>query len=240
MFAEFDQLLLLADGHTMYSGAASAALQHFEAAGLPCTEHYNPADFFLEVRNPSRHLNAEIRIMPSPLPFFFFLLIMFLLLFSLLNALSFPSFTQVLVDPAVRSQILAYNGATGKSDAVRAAVPAIHASPKTAESNASLQGEESRWPTTFYQQFAILTARSFKQNRGALWTVVNFIQSFLVAFIVGGAWFQVGTDEVCCGVPRLDRYQQKCSIVGRLQKYIPAQKSGPCARTADKGKGKYN
>lgn len=49
MYAEFDRLLLLADGHTMYAGAAGAALDHFEAAGLPCTVHYNPADFFLEV-----------------------------------------------------------------------------------------------------------------------------------------------------------------------------------------------
>lgn len=50
MYAEFDRLLLLADGNTMYAGPASAALDHFEAAGLPCTAHYNPADFFLEVR----------------------------------------------------------------------------------------------------------------------------------------------------------------------------------------------
>lgn len=54
----------------------------------------------------------------------------------------------------------------------------------------------SRWPTTFWQQIVILTGRSFKQTRGNVWTAVNFLQSFAVALIAGGAWFQTGPTEV--------------------------------------------
>lgn len=71
----------------------------------------------------------------------------------------------------------------------------------------------SRWPTTFWQQIVILTGRSFKQNRGNVWTAVNFLQSFAVAFVAGGAWFQTGATEVRRLVvyfPLLERPTEKC------------------------------
>jgi len=49
IYAMFDRLLLLAGGNVMYNGDASAAVDHFEAAGHPCPIHYNPADFFIDL-----------------------------------------------------------------------------------------------------------------------------------------------------------------------------------------------
>ena len=77
------------------------------------------------------------------------------------------------------------------------------AAPMAIESNAKSSASKkqpARWPTTFWQQVSILTGRSFRQNRGNVWTAVNFLQSFAVALIVGGAWFQTGLSEVSSAV----------------------------------------
>jgi ABC-type multidrug transport system ATPase subunit len=49
MFALFDDVLLLAQGSTLYSGPATHALHYFESMGKPCPEGYNIADHLLDV-----------------------------------------------------------------------------------------------------------------------------------------------------------------------------------------------
>jgi len=45
----FDRLLVLAKGQLVYSGEASKAQAHFEAAGYPCPPGYNIADYVIDV-----------------------------------------------------------------------------------------------------------------------------------------------------------------------------------------------
>lgn len=45
IFHLFDDLLLLADGQTMYHGPAAGAVDHFNALHYPCPDFVNPADF---------------------------------------------------------------------------------------------------------------------------------------------------------------------------------------------------
>jgi len=49
MFQMFDNVLLLADGHIVYYGKASKVVPYFASLGYPCTPHYNPADYMLEL-----------------------------------------------------------------------------------------------------------------------------------------------------------------------------------------------
>ncbi|KAA8490737.1 ABC transporter G family member 22 [Porphyridium purpureum] len=49
IFAEFDKLLLLSEGHVVYFGPACDAVDYFASVGYPCPMGYNPADFFLEL-----------------------------------------------------------------------------------------------------------------------------------------------------------------------------------------------
>ncbi|GLE08097.1 hypothetical protein PINS_up019059 [Pythium insidiosum] len=48
LFALFDSLYLLADGRTVYAGAASDSVTFFGAQGLPCPAFTNPSDFFMK------------------------------------------------------------------------------------------------------------------------------------------------------------------------------------------------
>lgn len=51
VFALFDKLCLLSDGHVVYFGDAHRAADMFSAAGLPVPANRNPADHFLHVIN---------------------------------------------------------------------------------------------------------------------------------------------------------------------------------------------
>ena len=50
MFAQFDDLILLASGRLVYSGPANAALAHFAALGHQCGPQVNPAEFLCTIK----------------------------------------------------------------------------------------------------------------------------------------------------------------------------------------------
>eukprot|EP00963_Diacronema_lutheri_P006163 scaffold524_cov357-Pavlova_lutheri.AAC.4 len=49
IFQMFDQLLLLARGKVVYFGAAQEAVDYFSKMHFVCPDHYNPADFFMDL-----------------------------------------------------------------------------------------------------------------------------------------------------------------------------------------------
>eukprot|EP00871_Galdieria_phlegrea_P004491 jgi/Galph1/5042/GphlegSOOS_G56.1 len=67
IFNLFDMLLLLSQGQVIYFGAAKDAISYFSRLGYQCPEHYNPADYFLDLisidaRNPQLERNSEARV----------------------------------------------------------------------------------------------------------------------------------------------------------------------------------
>eukprot|EP00607_Mallomonas_marina_P004883 CAMPEP_0182437988 /NCGR_PEP_ID=MMETSP1167-20130531/85430_1 /TAXON_ID=2988 /ORGANISM="Mallomonas Sp, Strain CCMP3275" /LENGTH=574 /DNA_ID=CAMNT_0024631123 /DNA_START=83 /DNA_END=1804 /DNA_ORIENTATION=+ len=52
IFSMFDRLLLLSEGHTIYSGIASQAAGYFNNLGHSNPSLFNPADFFLDILSP--------------------------------------------------------------------------------------------------------------------------------------------------------------------------------------------
>lgn len=64
IFAMFDRILLLSEGRTMYFGTTPQALVYFSSMGYVCPEHFNPADFYLDILSinfKSAALEAESR-----------------------------------------------------------------------------------------------------------------------------------------------------------------------------------
>ena len=49
LFALFDDLILLSEGHVLYCGPASQALQYFDQLGLPCPAYTNPPEHLLDI-----------------------------------------------------------------------------------------------------------------------------------------------------------------------------------------------
>eukprot|EP00164_Ancoracysta_twista_P004741 GFYU01006420.1.p1 GENE.GFYU01006420.1~~GFYU01006420.1.p1 ORF type:complete len:698 (-),score=217.27 GFYU01006420.1:165-2198(-) len=67
IFAMFDLLCLLSEGKLLYFGPAKDAVKYFERMDYPCPEHFNPADYFLDIiskdnRSEDREKSSEQRI----------------------------------------------------------------------------------------------------------------------------------------------------------------------------------
>lgn len=63
----FDRVLLLSQGHLVYFGAASQAIEYFESKGFSCPMRQNPADFFIDLmslnnRSPEELAESKRRI----------------------------------------------------------------------------------------------------------------------------------------------------------------------------------
>jgi len=52
IFAMFDQLILLSEGHTIFQGKADLAVAYFNKFSFSCPLDYNPADYFLDILSP--------------------------------------------------------------------------------------------------------------------------------------------------------------------------------------------
>jgi len=59
IFNLFDYLLLLSHGEMVYFGDAAESIQYFHKLGSDCPEHYNPADFLIDLM--SSKTSEEIR-----------------------------------------------------------------------------------------------------------------------------------------------------------------------------------
>ncbi|GJP34882.1 hypothetical protein CLOM_g19364 [Closterium sp. NIES-68] len=67
IFALFENLLLLSEGRAVFFGPAAEAMGYFSHCGFACPEHFNPADFYLDVisvdhRDKEREMTSTARI----------------------------------------------------------------------------------------------------------------------------------------------------------------------------------
>jgi ABC-type multidrug transport system ATPase subunit len=60
VWENLDRLLLLSKGKVMFEGYINACLPAFEFAGEKCPEHYNPADFLLNLVNSDFNASVDL------------------------------------------------------------------------------------------------------------------------------------------------------------------------------------
>jgi ABC-type multidrug transport system ATPase subunit len=61
IFMNFDRLLLLSFGNTIFMGNAGLAVEHFKELGFPIKPNYNPGDHFMEVMCTEKFKLVEFR-----------------------------------------------------------------------------------------------------------------------------------------------------------------------------------
>ena len=62
IFQSFDQLILLADGKTVYQGRPSNALNYFATLGYHSPEQYNPADYVMDLINADKKVTEKLKM----------------------------------------------------------------------------------------------------------------------------------------------------------------------------------
>eukprot|EP00183_Erythrolobus_madagascarensis_P001359 CAMPEP_0185850942 /NCGR_PEP_ID=MMETSP1354-20130828/4874_1 /TAXON_ID=708628 /ORGANISM="Erythrolobus madagascarensis, Strain CCMP3276" /LENGTH=740 /DNA_ID=CAMNT_0028551673 /DNA_START=159 /DNA_END=2381 /DNA_ORIENTATION=+ len=211
MFAEFDKLLLLAEGSVVYFGDAQRAVDYFAEIGYPCPYGFNPADYFLQLLteedlNEGEPVKARLKEewlkrKPHVLPDDFAEPVskrrtVRETLSSLAKRSSVTRSSPIVVNEAS----LASLDEEEAPDAVtRRAVPSQGdrdgmPSARKARSTAS-DGDSRKYPVGWFKQLAILSGRAFRQKRGDYFQALLFIQFLVLTFLVGIVWFQMDPVE---------------------------------------------
>ncbi|XP_070561231.1 uncharacterized protein [Ptychodera flava] len=165
IFYMFDHLLLLHEGETVYFGKASKVVDYFAGIGFPCNKHYNPADFILE---KTRGGESEVK--------------------TIMDAGRNASW-----EALETADIMHGTEAEQDIDAVN---KDFHANSTTHLKDQDKDADNGpKWPTTYTEQYSILTVRSFKEVRHKLISPVMLVETLSVAIIMSLIWFQMKHTE---------------------------------------------
>ncbi|XP_070561236.1 uncharacterized protein [Ptychodera flava] len=164
LFHLFDKVLLLQEGQTAYFGKVENMVGYFDSIGLPCTPHYNPADFVMEKMKGTEQERQRI----------------------LENA------TKASWEPLEGTQNT--NGPVPKAtveefddiDSVKVKIP---------DNGETAEKRKKKWPTGFWDQYSMLTVRSFKQARGTLLGKIRYIECAMTSIVISLIWWQLDYSE---------------------------------------------
>mmetsp|Transcript_89258 Transcript_89258/g.172896 ORF Transcript_89258/g.172896 Transcript_89258/m.172896 type:complete len:594 (+) Transcript_89258:3-1784(+) len=195
VFRSFDRLLLLAEGHVVFSGTPTGSLSYFKKLGFPCPSGYNAADHCMDLlvidSGIEESLSATDGSSSESSP-------------TVLKSFSLSGGdeekgeeTSDVFDTAssTRAQLIA----AWDNDKGALEVEKLQAEcdlKTNAETTDASRAESSRsYQASYCTQLQVLTHRSLKNSRSALFTPVNFVKSVILSIIVGLCWFQMPQRE---------------------------------------------
>eukprot|EP00186_Timspurckia_oligopyrenoides_P002085 CAMPEP_0182443060 /NCGR_PEP_ID=MMETSP1172-20130603/1902_1 /TAXON_ID=708627 /ORGANISM="Timspurckia oligopyrenoides, Strain CCMP3278" /LENGTH=731 /DNA_ID=CAMNT_0024638225 /DNA_START=114 /DNA_END=2309 /DNA_ORIENTATION=- len=187
MFAEFDKLLLLAEGHVVYFGEAAKAVEYFASIGFECPYGYNPSDYFLQLLT-EEDLNGGVPIKSR--------------LKEEWKKRQDVLFPRNHESDGVNRQKSLKDKVLEKSDQILKKLSNAKSSSQNVldENNGkshklSALFHDSKYPVSWWRQFVVLSERAFRQKRGDHFKWIPFSQYFVVTMLVSIVWFQMNDLE---------------------------------------------
>ncbi|KAK4524991.1 hypothetical protein GAYE_SCF07G2895 [Galdieria yellowstonensis] len=170
MFAEFDKLLLLASGQTVYYGPAKEAVNYFSRLGYECPYGFNPADYFIALlTNEDFGQSEPIRQ-------------------KLIDAWKEYE-AEADLDYKRSAEKLALQHA--EAERHRTLGQAVKDYVKDVRSEFDTSPETGKYPTTFLDQLRVLAWRAYLQKKGKMFEKLTIFQVVFVALIVSFIWFRI-------------------------------------------------
>ncbi|XP_050369118.1 ABC transporter G family member 15-like [Argentina anserina] len=170
VFALFDDLVLLSNGQTVYSGKANKAVEFFAKAGVPCPSRRNPSDHFLRCINSDFDkvtMNSSHKIRDV------------------------PKSTEPLMDfatAAIKAMLVEKYRRSQYATCTRIRIREISSMEGLEVENRG--GSQAKW----WKQLSVLTQRSFlnmSRDMGYYW--VRIIVYILLSLCVGTIFYDMGT-----------------------------------------------
>lgn len=180
LFHKFDKLILLGEGHSIYFGKASSAINYFSSIGCSPVITMNPGDFLLDLANGNvndvsippeleekvYNINANLEMDGHLIP----------------TAKTSPHYVhQYLVEayqshiaPEIKEKLLGLNDI---NEDWKAAISSRH-----------------EWGATWWEQYSILFRRGIKERRHEYLSCLRVAQVLSTAFILGLLWWQSKID----------------------------------------------
>lgn len=173
MFAEFDKLLLLASGQTVYYGPAKEAVNYFSRLGYECPYGFNPADYFIALlTNEDFGQSEPVRQ-------------------KLIDAWEQYEQEADLDYKRSREKLSLEQVDREENKPLGEAVKDYFADVR---SEFDTSPETGKYPTTFLDQLRVLAWRAYLQKKGRLFEKLTLFQVVFVALIVSFIWFRIPHD----------------------------------------------
>ena len=171
----FDQLLMLSEGHVVYFGTPRASLGYLnDVAGLPCPPGYNAADHWMDLLvNDTAFEVTDTAEQDGILP----------------GATTVAARRKGSLRRAILQEAWKEHDASGTDITEHG-----NASEKSM-ADGVLEADKEKYPTTWWQQYSILTHRALKNSRSAIFTPLNLIKSLALGLVSGLLWYQLDYTE---------------------------------------------
>lgn len=202
VFRSFDRLLMLAEGHTVYFGTPSDSLHYLRNLHLPCPDGYNAADHWMDllvndsmlveeeddeekgINKESKELNDYDGISPiddednnNEL--------------RMLNGDSSNIGRKASMKITPRLQLIS----AWDREAVAEQVDADVTDDDEKSQKSNVLDYVKKYNTSWLTQYTVLTHRSLKNSRSAIFTPLNIIKSAAIGVVAGLLWFQLENTE---------------------------------------------
>lgn len=172
IFHMFSSLLLLVDGEMAYFGKASMVIDHFAKLGIVCSQHYNPADFLLEVLK--KDVTSKTNDVDKD------------------NTTSLPVSNQHMSTGHLNGSANTETKRPAGSGDVELVIVKPLSDHTLKDWNCNVEVEtHRRWPTSFWTQFKMLNWRSYKQSKGRIFHKFDIIQAACIATVASILYFQI-------------------------------------------------
>ncbi|CAF0722180.1 unnamed protein product [Adineta ricciae] len=166
IFQSFDQLILLADGKTIYMGNPSNALAYFATMGHHSPAQYNPADYVMDLVNQDMSIREELKQA------------------YLKNRIVADGKAISSQSSSAAQQYLFPEPSGNEADLTN---------PDNV--NLIPTKKEGKWPLSFLPQMLILCSRSFRLTGMSQLTLLNTMQALGLAIVSGLCWLRMDFSE---------------------------------------------
>ena len=193
VFRSFDKLLMLAEGNVVYLGTPAGSLSYLSDLGLKTPEGYNAADHWMDllVRDNLIEDGDEYQNESSTDNL------------GTTNRSEASYISATGLRRRKKSSIVDQNKPRGllidSWDNEAAAEEQDSQTKEVGETEASLDHnlleDAKKYNTTWLTQYLVLTHRSLKNSRSAIFTTLNLVKSVALGILAGLLWFQIEKTE---------------------------------------------
>lgn len=177
IFAEFDKLLLLSEGNTVYFGDAKSAYDYFSGLGHPCPFGYNYADFYLQLLTDAENSagvgGEKVRSK---------------LIESWREKEKRQEINHTLVEDEEEEK-------HGILQTLKWTVCGANTARRPNAEGDEAWNDSHKYVTTWGTQFRSLCGRAFRQKRGTVFEIWPIVQALSAMLLSGLIWFQMESTD---------------------------------------------
>jgi len=167
MFAMFDALILLTNGHVVYQGPGKFAYEYFASLGFPCPTGFNTADYLMDIVSD-----------PALEP-------IFVNAYAERLRVSYDREYYVSV-PSMRVETPLQVVVDGEAQEVTVQILRDEEGPVITMNDETAKTDKNH----YYYQIWVLMQRGFRKDLRGVFTWISILETTLVAVICGILWFQ--------------------------------------------------